>query len=52
MANALGGAVSPPLAGAIFDMTGSYQMAFIASGFLGLAAVILMHVLKRPNRIS
>jgi MFS family permease len=51
MANALGGAVSPPLAGAIFDMTGSYQIAFIASGFLGLAAVILIALFKRPNRI-
>ena len=51
MANSIGGAISPPLAGAIFDMTGSYETAFIASGFLGLAAVILIALLKRPNRI-
>jgi MFS family permease len=52
MANCLGGAVSPPLAGAIFDMTGSYQIAFISCGLLGLVSLILMALLKRPNRIS
>jgi MFS family permease len=46
LAFALGGAVSPPLAGAIFDLTGSYQVAFMVSGLLGLASAILMFMLK------
>jgi MFS family permease len=48
MANALGGALSPPLAGAIFDHTGSYQWAFAACAILGLASVIMMYLLNPP----
>jgi MFS family permease len=51
MGNALGGAISPPLAGAIYDVTGSYQLAFIACGVLGLASVILMYLIKPPSRV-
>ena len=52
MANSIGGAISPPLAGAIFDMTGSYEAAFIVSGLLGLVSLFLMFLLKRPSRAS
>jgi MFS transporter, OFA family, oxalate/formate antiporter len=45
-ANSAGAAISPPLAGAIFDSTGSYEIAFILCGIFGLAAGILMWLLK------
>jgi MFS family permease len=41
-ANSLGGAISPPLAGAIFDGTGSYRWAFISCAILGLAASLVI----------
>jgi MFS family permease len=52
MANALGGAISPPLAGGIFDLTGSYLWAFIACAVLGLASVVLMYLIKPPPRTA
>jgi MFS family permease len=45
-ANSLGGALSPPLAGAVFDVTGSYEIAFIMCGFFGIAAGIIVWLLK------
>jgi MFS family permease len=44
--NSLGGAISPPLAGAIFDLSGSYQIAFILCGVLAVAAGIIVWLLK------
>jgi MFS transporter, OFA family, oxalate/formate antiporter len=46
LAFALGGAVGPPLAGAIFDTTKSYQAAFMVSGLIGLTSAILMLLIK------
>jgi MFS family permease len=52
-ANCLGGAISPPLAGAIFDATQSYYWAFVACAALGLAAGFLILRLKpSPARIT
>jgi MFS family permease len=45
-ANNLGGAISPPLAGAIFDSSGSYQMAFLLCGLFGIISGALMVMLK------
>jgi MFS family permease len=46
MVNFFGGAVSPPLAGAIYDMTNSYQMAFLICCLLCLIAFIMIILLK------
>jgi MFS family permease len=45
-ANCMGGAISPPLAGGIFDATGSYLWAFISCGILGTAAAVMVLLLK------
>ena len=47
-ANCLGGAISPPLAGAIFDSTGKYLAAFIICAVLGLGAAVIIRLLKPP----
>jgi MFS family permease len=44
--NSAGGAISPPLAGAIFDATGSYQWAFVLCAILGFLAFI---IIARPT---
>ena len=49
LAFALGGAVSPPLSGAIFDITGSYQLAFIACGLLALVSTVMMILIRKPT---
>jgi len=50
-AGTVGGAVSPPLAGYIFDVTGSYQLAFIICVAVGVAGLILA-LLLRPTTIG
>jgi sugar phosphate permease len=45
-ANSLGGAISPPLAGAIFDASGSYEIEFVSCAVLGIAAGIIVWLLK------
>ena len=47
----IGGAVSPPLAGAIFDSHGSYQLAFIYCGILGIAGSLIVWFLK-PGKLN
>lgn len=44
--NNLGGALSPVLAGYIFDTTGSYRLAFILCSILGVAAAIIIWLLR------
>jgi MFS family permease len=46
-ANSAGGAISPPLAGGIFDTTGSYRLAFIICAVLGIAASLIIWRLKK-----
>jgi len=51
----LGSGTGPLLAGYIFDITGSYIMAFLIYGMLGLAAVIVASLLRstmihRPSK--
>jgi len=51
-ANNIGSALGPTLAGAIFDDTGSYSMAFLISGIAGiLSAVILWRMKKSPGMV-
>ena len=51
-ANSLGGALSPPLAGAIFDMSGSYGIAFVCCSISGFAAGIIVWLLKPTSLIQ
>ena len=51
-ANSLGGAVSPPLAGAIFDMSGSYDIAFVCCSISGFAAGFIVWLLKPTSLIQ
>ena len=46
----VGGALGPPLAGAFFDVTGSYQMAFVICLILVILAMILGVLLLRHHR--
>ena len=42
----VGAAIGPPAAGGSFDITGSYQLAFISSVIAGLAAGLILWFLK------
>jgi MFS family permease len=44
--NSFGGAVGPPLAGAIFDTTGSYFIDFLICGLIGLVAGFIVFLIK------
>lgn len=46
----IGGALGPWLAGKLYDMTQSYDWAFIAGGLAGLASLALVMSLKRTDR--
>lgn len=46
-ANSFGGAISPPLAGGIFDVTGSYRLAFIICAILGASASLIIWRLRK-----
>ena len=46
----IGGAVGPPLAGYIFDVTGSYQPAFLIFAAASGAALVLALLLKPAAR--
>ncbi|MBI4186821.1 MAG: MFS transporter [Chloroflexi bacterium] len=46
----IGGAFGPLLAGYVFDVTGSYQLAFLLSAVLGLVGLILALLLKPVPR--
>ncbi len=43
----VGGALGPPLAGSIFDVTGSYSLAFLICVIIGTLAIILSLILLR-----
>ncbi|HEY91020.1 MAG TPA: MFS transporter [Dehalococcoidia bacterium] len=45
-----GGALGAPLAGVIFDVSGSYQVAFIICLLMVILAIILSVILVRQNR--
>ncbi len=46
-----GMAIGPVVAGHIFDVTGSYQPAFILYGIISVAGLILMLFLKPAPRL-
>lgn len=45
----IGGAIGPVLAGSIFDVTGSYRLAFLIAVILCALAIILSLILLRSN---
>ena len=49
LGGSLGGAISAPLAGAIFDSSGSYQWAFRICLMLLVLAIICSVALRRPG---
>ncbi len=46
----VGGAIGPVLAGSIFDITGSYQLAFLISASVSIIGLILSLLLKPISR--
>lgn len=48
-ANNIGNAISPPLAGFIYDKMKSYEMAFLICGVVGFAAAVIMWYLRYPK---
>jgi len=42
----VGGAIGPLLTGYIFDVTGSYQMAFLIAAIIGIVSIILVILIK------
>jgi MFS family permease len=51
-ANSIGGAIGPPLAGAIYDNLGHYSISFLICGILSIAASIAILFLKPFNSVS
>ena len=47
----LGGALGPFLTGYIFDLSGSYQLAFIICGIVGIVGLALTLSLRPTKRI-
>ncbi len=45
----IGSALGPPLAGSIFDITGSYSLAFLISVIISVLAIILSLILLRDK---
>ncbi len=48
----IGGAIGAPLAGVIFDITGSYSVAFLISIVIGVMAIILSLILLRAKSLG
>jgi len=46
----IGSAISSPFAGRLFDVTGSYQHAFITYTLLGCAGLVITLILRVPGR--
>jgi len=48
LSNGVAGFVAPPLAGRIFDQTGSYAPAFLIFGFLACISIFLFYFIYQP----
>ncbi len=46
---AIGGAIGPVLGGYVFDVTGTYQIAFLVSGIATVFALILLAMMRLPG---
>jgi len=49
---ATGGALGPPLAGVIFDVTGGYSLALLICVIIGALAIILSLILLKAKRLA
>ena len=47
-----GAAVGPVVMGYIFDLTGSYQVAFLVSGVVGVVGIIMAVVLRPTKKLE
>jgi len=50
LSGTIGGAIGPLLAGWLFDINGSYQLAFLLCTALSIIALVLASLLKQPAR--
>ena len=50
LSNAVAGFLAPPLAGKIFDSTGSYTPAFLIFGALAFISIFLFYFIYRPEK--
>ncbi len=48
---AIGGAIGPFLGGYVFDVTGTYNLAFLVSGMCTIIALILLTFIKVPRKV-
>lgn len=46
----VGGLIGPIMAGYVFDVTGSYEMAFLVAGVLAIIAALISIALRPPKR--
>ncbi len=49
---AIGGAIGPVLGGRMFDVTGTYYLAFIVGGICTILALILLAFIRAPRKVS
>ena len=47
---AVGGAIGPVLGGYVFDVTGTYYIAFLVSGISIIFALALLPMIRLPKR--
>ena len=52
LSNGIAGIMAPPLAGKIFDLTGSYTPAFLIFGSLSFISIFLFYFIYQPDRIK
>ena len=52
LSNGLAGFIAPPLAGKIFDMTGTYTPAFLIFGSVAFISIFFFYYIYRPDRKS
>jgi nitrate/nitrite transporter NarK len=50
LSNGVAGFVAPPLAGKIFDNTGSYAPAFLIFGSLAFISIFLFYFIYQPAK--
>jgi OFA family oxalate/formate antiporter-like MFS transporter len=48
---AIGGAIGPVLGGYVFDVTGSYYLAFTVGGICTIVALILLAFIRAPRKV-
>ncbi len=49
---AIGGAIGPLLGGYVFDVTGTYNLAFLVSGICIILALVPLAFIRVPRKVS